>query len=107
MGGIHPRLKQPVGQRLAMAAFSVVYNGSTPAGGPTVSGCQYSPATTTAPGSNTVARVVNGPGAATLTVKFSGAQLAGETVAVQPYNKSTVLEPIGGLSAFQVHIQMC
>jgi len=42
MGGIHPRSKKPVGYRLAAAAFSLVYNGTGPEAGPTISGCSVS-----------------------------------------------------------------
>ena len=39
MGGIHPRLKRPVGERLAIAAYNQVYGGSGAATGPTIAGC--------------------------------------------------------------------
>ena len=39
MGGIHPRLKRPVGVRLATAAFSLVYGGDGAVTGPTIAGC--------------------------------------------------------------------
>ena len=41
--GIHPRLKKPVGARLAFAAHSLVYSASNaPVTGPTISGCTVS-----------------------------------------------------------------
>lgn len=42
MGGIHPRWKKPVGDRLGIAAFNTVYNGTGAFTGPTLSGCSYS-----------------------------------------------------------------
>ena len=34
MGGIHPRLKRPVGERLATAAYNLVYGGTGEITGP-------------------------------------------------------------------------
>jgi hypothetical protein len=42
MGGIHPRIKKPVGYRLAAAAMSIVYNGTGASTGPTIAGCGLS-----------------------------------------------------------------
>jgi hypothetical protein len=39
MGGIHPRSKKPVGDRLGTAAFNTVYGGNDAYTGPTLSGC--------------------------------------------------------------------
>ena len=41
MGGIHPRWKKPVGDRLAIAAFNTIYGGTKAYTGPTLSGCSY------------------------------------------------------------------
>ena len=38
-GPIHPRIKKPVGERLAAAAMGVVYGSSGAYAGPTISGC--------------------------------------------------------------------
>jgi hypothetical protein len=40
MGSIHPRLKYPVGHRLATLAMAVAYGGKGPISGPTISGCE-------------------------------------------------------------------
>ncbi len=40
MGCIHPRVKQIVGHRLALAAWNLVYQGQGPHTGPTLAGCQ-------------------------------------------------------------------
>ena len=69
-GGIHPRSKMPVGQRLATAAFGLVYGGKGAITGPTVSGCQL-----THSGSS-------------LMIEFNATLLAGERVVVNPYNSS-------------------
>eukprot|EP01079_Euglenida_sp_SAG-EU17-18_P002619 gene2619-3312_t len=42
MGGLHPRSKRPVGQRLATAAANLVYGGKGAYTGPTLSGCTQS-----------------------------------------------------------------
>ncbi|CAB9528805.1 Sialate O-acetylesterase [Seminavis robusta] len=39
MGNIHPRSKQPVGERLAKAAYNLVYGGDGAVTGPTLQGC--------------------------------------------------------------------
>lgn len=39
MGGIHPRWKKPVGDRLGTAAYNTVYGGTAAFTGPTLSGC--------------------------------------------------------------------
>ena len=41
MGPIHPRLKAPVGRRLASALIATHYNGSGTVTGPTISGCTH------------------------------------------------------------------
>jgi len=41
MGGIHPRWKKPVGDRLGTAAYNTVYGGAAAYTGPTLSGCSY------------------------------------------------------------------
>lgn len=39
MGGIHPRSKKQVGQRLALAAYNLFYGGTKAYTGPTLAGC--------------------------------------------------------------------
>jgi hypothetical protein len=70
---IHPRIKVPVGQRLAAGALVTSYGFSGPVTGPTIAGCSYT------------------PGAATLSVAFDTALLAGGALVVQDYK---------GLAAF-------
>lgn len=47
MGGIHPRSKKPVGDRLGTAAYNTVYGGKNAFTGPTLSGCSASGSTLT------------------------------------------------------------
>jgi len=67
-GGIHPRSKRPVGERLAAAAFSVVYGGTGPNTGPTLSSCNVA--------------------STSLTIEFNTTLLAGDKVVLNPYNSS-------------------
>ena len=67
-GGIHPRSKRPVGERLGAGAFNSVYKGTGATTGPTLAGCSV--------------------GAAGLTIEFDTSLLRGETVLVHPYNSS-------------------
>ena len=41
MGSLHPRLKEPVGRRLATGLVALNYNGSGTITGPTIAGCKY------------------------------------------------------------------
>jgi hypothetical protein len=70
MGGIHPRLKRPVGHRLAVAAAALLHpekSGGAPfMTGPTISGCSYS--------------------AGSLTLKFNKTLLGSDTIAVQDFD---------------------
>lgn len=68
-GGIHPRSKMPVGERLAAAAFNTVYGGTGAYTGPTLSGCRIDDDKS-------------------MTVLFNTTLLAGETVVLNPYNSS-------------------
>lgn len=69
MGGIHPRDKKPLGDRLGKAFFNTWYGGNGPATGPTIAGCSLA--------SNT------------LTITFNTTLLKGDKVIVQDYNKSS------------------
>ena len=84
MGGIHPRIKKPVGERLATVAMAVAYGGKGISAGPQITGCKMASSSSS------------------LTISFDPKRLGGEAVVVQPYNHSTVLEPFAGLSAMQV-----
>ena len=64
MGGIHPRSKQPVGQRLALGAFNSAYGGTGAVTGPTIASCSLA--------------------GATLSVAFDTGLLKGDTVLLQP-----------------------
>eukprot|EP00620_Florenciella_sp_RCC1587_P012536 CAMPEP_0182557330 /NCGR_PEP_ID=MMETSP1324-20130603/1268_1 /TAXON_ID=236786 /ORGANISM="Florenciella sp., Strain RCC1587" /LENGTH=813 /DNA_ID=CAMNT_0024769361 /DNA_START=135 /DNA_END=2573 /DNA_ORIENTATION=- len=68
MGGIHPRLKGPVGHRLAAAAMALVYDGSGIVTGPTLSGC-------------TVASDMG-----SIEVLFNTTLLAGDSILVQAWD---------------------
>ena len=63
MGGIHPRSKKPVGDRLGRAMVNTVYGGASAFTGPTLSGCAMA--------------------GATLTVQFNASLLRGDTLALQ------------------------
>lgn len=67
MGGIHPRSKKPVGDRLGQAAYNLVYGGKGAVTGPTLSGCSLD--------------------GGKLTIKFNSTLLSGEKVLLQPYAK--------------------
>lgn len=60
--GIHPRLKKPVGQRLAVGAMALAYGSGQAVTGPTVTGCTYS---------------ASAERGATLTVTFNASLLSG------------------------------
>ena len=71
MGGIHPRLKRPVGRRLAVAAAALLAK-KIPLTGPTISGCRH----TTSKG--------NGTGS--LTLQFNLTLLGTDDVVVRQFN---------------------
>jgi hypothetical protein len=108
MGGIHPRNKQPVGSRLAIAAHAIVYNGTGPSAGPTIESCvmaspsSFSSSMLASATSDGTDGITTDNVSASVTVVFSAKQLGSESVLVKDYNRSTKNNPIGGLSAFQV-----
>lgn len=67
MGGIHPRDKKPVGDRLGQAAYNLVYGGKGALTGPTLSGCSLTDSK--------------------LTITFNASLLSGDKVLVQKYGK--------------------
>ena len=67
-GGIHPRSKKQVGDRLGTAAFNVVYGGKKAFTGPTLAGCLLTPKT--------------------LMIKFNDSLLRGDGVTLQKYGDS-------------------
>jgi sialate O-acetylesterase len=69
-GGIHPRDKKPVGDRLGAAAFNTVYGGQEAATGPTLSGCAVD--------------------ATSLTVSFNSSLLKGDTINLQKYGLTSL-----------------
>ena len=68
MGPIHARPKQPLGQRMARAAYNTHYNGTGPVSGPVISQC----------------KVVSGG----VEIFFNQTLLKGDEVIVQEYNKT-------------------
>eukprot|EP00041_Stephanoeca_diplocostata_P018767 m.396690 g.396690 ORF g.396690 m.396690 type:complete len:756 (+) comp21114_c0_seq4:60-2327(+) len=76
-GGIHPRDKKPVGDRLGTAAFNLVYGGKASYTGPTLSGCAVS--------------------GTTLSVSFNSSLLRGDHLVLQNYTS--------GLSFFEVQTE--
>eukprot|EP00040_Diaphanoeca_grandis_P042178 m.264329 g.264329 ORF g.264329 m.264329 type:complete len:830 (+) comp55607_c0_seq1:15-2504(+) len=70
MGPIHPRVKKPVGDRLAAAAAALVYGSTSAYAGPTIKGCSVA--------------------GDTITIRFNETLLRGGNVMVKPYDKPTV-----------------
>ena len=68
MGGIHPRSKKPVGDRLGRAMVNTVYGGSGAFTGPTLSSCSST--------------------GTTLTIAFNTTLLRGDTLALQPLQRA-------------------
>ena len=64
MGSLHPRLKEPVGRRLAASLVSLHYGGNGTVTGPTLSGCTYDKALHT------------------ITLRFNRSLLKGDAVAI-------------------------
>ena len=83
--GIHPRLKAPVGGRLAAGAFATVYGFGGPVTGPTLAGCAIS------------------ADGASLTLTFNATLLAGAALTVAPapaaYSGLSVLVNSTGIPA--------
>ena len=74
MGGIHPRSKKPVGERLARGAFNSAYGGKGAVTGPTIASCTLA--------------------GATLSVAFDTGLLKGDSVVLQPiYPVSPAAKP--------------
>ena len=65
MGGIHPRSKKPVGERLARGAFNTVYGGTGSITGPTLASCSVT--------------------GAALAIEFDTTLLRGDTIVLQPF----------------------
>jgi hypothetical protein len=92
MGGIHPRIKPPVGWRLAQAYVNQFAGGSGPFTGPTISGCSVGTAggSGSAGGGTAAAASASAAAAAaaaltTITVVYNATLLRGEAVLVQPF----------------------
>lgn len=79
MGGIHPRLKRPVGHRLAVAAVALLHpadpTAPVPLTGPTIAGCSHAEAGQ----------------ASTLTLKFDTKLLGDDDVQVRPFETNMSL----------------
>ena len=87
---VHPRLKKPVGQRLAASAINLVYGGSHAVTGPTIAGCTLKQASSSRPSS--------------LTLTFDLQLLRESKLLVQPYdtayaNRSAFLALVNESSA--------
>ena len=80
MGGIHPRLKRPVGRRLAVAAVALLHPSGdgppTPLTGPTIAGCRYEAA-------------AGGGGGGKLQLMFNQTLLGDDDVLVQEFRTNT------------------
>ena len=76
MGAIHPRVKKPVGERLARAAMAVAYNNDQyPPSGPTVAGCSVDTSSTA-------------DGSTSLEVRFDASMMKGDSLVMQPYENN-------------------
>lgn len=86
-GDLHSRLKRPVGERLARAAYRSVYGGEGAISGPVISGC-----------------AVEGAGPAQeLHLWFDGSLLPGERIVLAPYAngaRGVTLQVLTNASAF-------
>eukprot|EP01060_Flectonema_neradi_P035146 TRINITY_DN637_c0_g1_i15.p1 TRINITY_DN637_c0_g1~~TRINITY_DN637_c0_g1_i15.p1 ORF type:complete len:687 (+),score=156.87 TRINITY_DN637_c0_g1_i15:46-2106(+) len=74
MGGIHPRIKSPVGRRLALAYYNSILGGTGVFAGPTISGCQMS--------------------SDSIEVKFNKTLLRNDKIMVQDFNLTGVVESL-------------
>ena len=85
MGGIHPRSKKPLGDRLGTAAYNTVYGGMKAYTGPTLASCTLAggDGTNTATAGTTASGGGGSSGrggGASLIIEFSGAaQLSGDS----------------------------
>jgi hypothetical protein len=73
MGGIHPRSKKAVGDRLGIAAYNLVYGGKGPYTGPTLQGCSLE-------------------GKDILEIRFNSSLMRGDTLA-RPKITPTIFKP--------------
>lgn len=92
MGGIHPRLKRPVGHRLAVAAAALLHSADPsnpePLTGPTIAGCSV----TGGGGGGGGGGVGGGVGSTpTLTLQFDKKLLGNDDVSVQPFETNMSL----------------
>ncbi len=78
--GIHPRLKKPVGQRLAASALVAVYGFAGPVTGPTLAGCQVS------------------ADGRTLALRFNATLLAGAPLEVRSYGANAMFSGLSVLA---------
>ena len=78
-GGIHPRSKLPVGERLAAGAFNLVYGGSGAMTGPTLSSCSLD---------TDAAAATSATSATSLTIEFNISLMRGEKLMLNAYNSS-------------------
>ena len=81
MGAIHPRVKFPLGQRLARAAWGTTYaqNNGSAFTGPVLSGCSLT--------SSTASSSEGGEGGTVLELRFDSSLLRGDVVELQDYNR--------------------
>jgi hypothetical protein len=84
MGGIHPRIKSPLGHRLAQAYMAQFGGSPAPFTGPTVAGCTLDAA------------------AGRLTVAYNASLLRGERVLVQPFEVNASLWGVRDSAAFML-----
>jgi hypothetical protein len=89
---LHPRLKKPIGQRLAIGAMGVAYGSPRATIGPVIAGCSYSNSSGLDESNDDTKLVVQ-----KLVVTFNVSQMKGSMLVVQPYNLSHPVQ-----SAFNV-----
>lgn len=97
MGGIHPRLKRPVGRRLAIAAVnllpkyrsyavSTLLKGQTAVTGPTLAGCRLGGSALSAVSAAGVGITASGSSGQQLALKFNKTLLGTEGLMVRPFD---------------------
>jgi hypothetical protein len=88
LGPLHPRVKRPLGKRLAQSLHGSVYNGSMIAAGPAFAGCSLDQVGRGGGGggSGAIEGAGAGGGGRTMTLRFDKALLKGESVGFDSSN---------------------
>jgi hypothetical protein len=107
MGGIHPRLKRPVGRRLAVAALSLLNKkkresegGPAFLTGPTIAGCSTFSSFASSASSDASSIVRTNTAASSLEIKFNSDLLAGDSILLQPTFAGTPIHAMPNMSGW-------